>query len=204
MKLNKIKEKILKKRFKRQSEIIEELIKKGIPTIDAIIRAGDLAHAEDIEERIKAGVIPVEQGIWLVGSYARFDIAFKYLPKAKFFEMLPSLWTGSDPKDNVLMLGIWKEAKERNQGLIIDNRVLPNKKVFPIYRGQLGDELGISWSLDKEVAKKFSKTGGGRTLVKGGKIISAFCYKQDILAYLTGRSEEEIIIDPKNIWTKSK
>ena len=73
---------------------------------------------------------------------------------------------------------------------------LPEKVI--IYRGYAvrGDKEGFSYSLSRETAKWFS----GRLTQENErtKIIELIVHKSEIIAYLNGRNEEEIIYIPPN------
>ena len=59
---------------------------------------------------------------------------------------------------------------------------------------------GISWTTDKRIALKFAATGGGRIRVRGGVLLQArvsTIQPGAVLAYITGRDESELIVDPK-------
>ena len=68
---------------------------------------------------------------------------------------------------------------------------LPN--AFKIYRGCIEglNEGGLSWTLDKSRAEFFANRFGKHGIVKQRTI-----NKPEIIAYLNGRSEQEIIIRP--------
>lgn len=76
---------------------------------------------------------------------------------------------------------------------LIDNS-LPEK--VKIYRG-LGSKSrrdGISWTLSKEKAEWFATR-----FKDNGEVLTAEANKSDILAFLNGRNEQEIIINPKKL-----
>ena len=69
-----------------------------------------------------------------------------------------------------------------------------------IYRGiRTGSKKinGMSWTTDIEVAKWFSKRFNlGQ---KVGNVYEASVSRSDILAYFLGRSEHEIVVDPRGL-----
>lgn len=181
---------------RRRNEIAVELIAKGIPTITAIVMAGDIYSAEQATELVRNGT-PAEDALHYVGSYARFDWAVTNLPKPTLFKMLPELWTGADPDDTKPeYLALWKEAYAANGSKMIYDKHWLSSGKLTAFRGQIGDKVGISWTLDKETAKKFAATGGSRQTIRGGRILTRIVKRSDVLAYLTGRGESEVIIDP--------
>jgi len=183
---------------RRRQELMAGLMEKGVPFLSATVMAGDLQSAEEASERVKQGM-PPEEALHFVGSYTRFDWAVANLPKEVLFERLPALWVGADPDDtNPEYLKLWREAFITHQGVIIQDdpkKKLPSRRRFRIYRGQVGDQVGVSWTLDHEIARKFAITGGTRQPVAGGKILELMVTRADVLAYLTERGESELIID---------
>lgn len=181
---------------KRRGELMKPLMANGMNFLTAIVVAGDLLSAEHADKMVAEG-IPAEEAVNFIGSYARFDWALKNVPKEKLLAILPDLWVGADPDDTkpeYLML--WKEAFMANGAeIVIDEKPLPKRKSFKIYRGQVGDAKGISWTLDRSIAVKFAATGGGRGEVSGGKILEKTVTRKQILAYLTSRGESEVILN---------
>lgn len=67
-----------------------------------------------------------------------------------------------------------------------------------IYRGAIAElnEDGWSWTTDRAKAHWFAKRGfGGEERV----VLKATVAKANVLAYLTGRNESEIVVDPDNV-----
>lgn len=180
----------------RRSELMQPLIAQGIPMLTAIVMAGDLQTAEIASEMVDSGT-PAVDALNFVGSYSRFDWAIAHLPKPTLFKMLPELWRGADPDDTKPeYLALWKEAYKANgKRIIIDSKRLAGYASRRVYRGQVGDVVGISWTLDKKIAEKFAATGGMRQQIRGGKVLTRIVPLRNILAYLTGRGESEVIID---------
>lgn len=189
-------------REKRRSEIIQELIAGGTPFLTAAVIAGDIQSAEIATERVNNGEDPMV-AYKQIGSYARFEWCVKNLPQGKLLKLLPELWIGADPNDSdPAYLNLWKQAFANNgHKTIFDNKrsKLP-KGAIQVYRGQIGEQLGgISWTTDLEIAKRFALTGGGRQPVSGGVVFKAQVNRKHVLAFLTKRSESELIIDTKNL-----
>jgi hypothetical protein len=67
-----------------------------------------------------------------------------------------------------------------------------------IYRGTSGrgDETGISWTLSLDKARWFARRFAILDSTGLGRVYRATVQASDVLAYLTGRNEEEIIVDP--------
>jgi hypothetical protein len=183
-------------------------MKQGIPMITAVVMAGDFMSAEQATRQLQQGGNPLEL-YKRIGSYARFEWAFQHLPKADLLRLLPELWISADPDDSKgSYLALWQEAYRANGNRIItDGEPLPfsaKVKMIAVLRGQVGGNLGISWTLDAAVANKFALTGGGRAPVAGGEIFTGIVKQSDILAYLTERNESELIIDPKQVMLVGK
>lgn len=169
---------------------------KGIPFMTAIVMAGDTQSAESATERVKQGE-SAEQQLCCIGSYARFDWAVANLPHDRLLELLPELWRDADPNDtNPAYLKLWQEAYKANgEQIILDGEPLIATLPFNIYRGQVGNAVGISWTLDRKIAQKFAATGGGRSPVEGGKVLKRKIKHSQILAYLTKRGEKEVVVN---------
>ena len=65
-----------------------------------------------------------------------------------------------------------------------------------IYRGCIRkNRQGLSWTLNADIAHKL----GHRWNRGKGVVVKGHCFKKDVIAYLAGRDEQEIIILPKNV-----
>lgn len=168
--------------------------------------ASDILSARRWEARVKEGETDAETAVMLTGSYARLDLAIRLMDQGLvtpewFFRELPDLWSGSDPDDtNERFIRIWEDAFARNGGTVYqpgERKRLPRKRYITIWRGQRdGDRLGCAWSLSRRVAERFARGASFRTAIANPVIIETIVPRGTILAYLTGRGEEEVIIDP--------
>lgn len=183
----------------RTMEIANDLKVKGVPYLQALVQAGDFVHGERIERLVKAKQMTRMKGLNMVGSYARFDWAKRNLRPSEIIKILPSLWRDSDPDDSVVNLPIWQKAYEKKGSMLFDEQALEAVGPIRVYRGQLSDELGISWSLKKSIAYKFAVSGGMRARIDGGKIVHGNVFLEDVLAYITGRGEFEVVVDPAKV-----
>lgn len=133
-----------------------------------------------------------------------FKLIKDLLSKEDYTDMLEALWTMMEyPNRDVNVsqkewIEYWQQADvskiySQDDKRIIDN--LPNE--FFVYRGlmQEASVKALSWTLDIEKAKWFA-----RRFNNEGKVYRAKCKKQDILAYLSCRNEDEIVVD----WHKLK
>jgi hypothetical protein len=183
----------------RRQEIQDELYANGTSLINAIVQSSDVLSAELATEQLAAGEDPKEL-YKRIGSYARFGWAVKHLPKKFLYKILPELWVSADPDDtNDDYLKLWQAAFVKNgRETITDGKSLPKgrRDMLTVYRGQVGQKLGISWTLDRKIAVKFALCGGGRGFAQGGEVIQVTIPRSIVLAYLTGRGESEVIFNP--------
>lgn len=190
-------------RERRIVEVTKALVKDNQRLgVTAYVIAGDIVSAEKATELVESGARP-EEVVNYIGSYARFDWAVKNLPRAYLFKRLPELWSGSDPDDtNPEYLQLWREAYAANCfGALYDDRCkeLPHG-VLTLYRGQPeGAPLGISWTRDIGIARKFARSGGLRETIADGVVLKAKVSAGVCMAYITGRGESEVIVDPDDL-----
>lgn len=190
--------------MQRKSKLAVELqaADPRLPFISAFIIAGDKLSAERSKEWVADGC-PAEDAARFVGSFARLDflvwaVENGHLPESRLLDELPQAWSGSDPDDtDPRFLAYWQKAWRRNGSkTILDGPPLPGrKKVLDVYRGQDPDKpLGISWSLDPKVAERFARGAGTRQHNLNGTVLHSTVERRTVLAYLTGRSESEVIL----------
>lgn len=190
--------------MEERQTVAEELQAKDptLPDIAAIVIAGDVVSARRAQRMLDAGE-PFRRCLMMVGSYARLDFALRAVEagkwdRAELIAQLPDLWRGSDPDDtDHRFLALWREAYLKNGGAVCDGPPLPEGRI-KLYRGQRQSPLlGIAWSLDVEIARKFAVTLGLRTAMAGGVVIVRYADSKDAYGYLTGRGESEVVIDPR-------
>lgn len=69
-----------------------------------------------------------------------------------------------------------------------------------VYRGCCEkNQRGFSWTLDKQRAEYYAAFTQGWTKAKQRLIISGVVRKVDVIAYITTRNEEEIVVLPENV-----
>lgn len=198
-------------KFAKQSEMAQGLMAKDpkLTYISAIIIAGDMLSNERSWQWLQEGM-PFERALLFVGSYGRLDFVIRAIADARVdatvvFEMLPELWRGSDPDDtDPRFLDLWTDAWNANgRETITDGRPLPKGEILTVYRGQ--DEVvdpaayGIAWSLDQDIAEKFARGAATRQMNRGGTVYSALVHRKNIMGYLTGRGESEVIVNPLHL-----
>lgn len=187
-----------------RAEVIRAQLLKDNPSlgfINSVVMSQDMLQAEIATQMVRDGASPIDALDW-VGSFARFQWAVDNLKTRSLFKRLPELWVSSDPDDtNPEYLTLWRRAFTRNFGTVLDDKrkTLPTGRLT-VYRGQVKSApRGIAWTLDSKIARKFARTGGGRSLVKGGIILMAEIESYAVLAYLTKRGESEVICDPADL-----
>jgi hypothetical protein len=203
-------------RHTEQSDRATELM-KGDPNLNflaAFIIAGDELANERSQRWVRMGLDP-ELAMGFVGSYARLAFALwavsqGHMDKATLLDVLPGLWRGSDPDDtDPRFLDLWREAHALHGGTILDNEDQPlpihtdtfGDPWLVLYRGQLDlNGEGIAWTTDYAIARKFSTTGGLRATQRVGHVLARWAHPKDALAYLTGRGESEVVIDPNDLF----
>jgi hypothetical protein len=198
------------KAFVQQMKLAGKISEKNpeLGMIASVIMAGDICGAKRWEKRLIAGDYTFDKIIWLIGSYARFDFALRQMDKGRatpeqIYKILPRLWSFSDPDDlNPRFLKIWQAAYEWNgKKYLRDGKALPRDKQLVVYRGQdrTQKEIGIAWSLDRNIAAKFARGAWARQNNRDGVVITGRVAKVNVLGYMTKRGEAEIIADPKTV-----
>lgn len=178
--------------------------------ITAHVIAGDILSARKATERVVAGEDPTKVYV-TVGSFARWGwvtalVQSGAISREWFAENIADLWRGADPDDtDPANLAIWREAWFGNKRSVIrDGRPLPKKRgdgTIAVYRG--GDPFsvrkGIAWTTDPKIARKFALGAGVRVPTANGVVIAGDVMPHYVLAYLTGRGESEVIVDPTSV-----
>jgi len=199
----------------RQTLAADLARKQGIPYISAVVIAGDITSGERSKAWVERG-LDATDAVGFVGSFARLDfvvwaVDHGHLSNEYLMENLPDLWRGSDPDDtDPRFLQLWKRAWLADEATIFDSPkgmtlldIATDGEWVKVYRGQVGDPKqapGIAWSTDWKVANKFAKTGGLRGVIDlGGYVLTRWVRREDILAYLVGRGESEVVVDPRDL-----
>jgi len=176
-----------------------------LPMATALIVAEDALTADRATALVEDGQ-PISAMLALVGSYARMgwllDMAEAgHLTEADVSMMLPRVWPISDPDDtDPRFLAAWMVAWHRNgRRTLLDDptRPLPPGRRLDIFRGQVrGSAPGISWSLSLATAQRFAAGASLRVANPDPEVIAARVHRRTVMAYLTIRGEEEVIVDP--------
>jgi hypothetical protein len=200
----------LEERERRTQEIAATL-PATLPPLTRIIMASDLAGLDRVRAEIASGELTPEKSLVQAGSYARIPhllwlLDEGHITRQHALRLLPLEWPSSDPDDtDPRLLELWRDARHLKGDVVLDNpkKPLPAGAWKWIYRGQMpGDPIGFAWSLREEVAERFARGASLRVPVKGGVMIRALVARKTILAYLTDRNEDEVIVDPKTIAKK--
>lgn len=191
----------------RQMELADQLTREqGIQPPLSIIIAGDMLSAERCEVGFRAGILSFRDACALIGSYARFDFVVRMLDAGlvkpeDVYPDLCSLWASSDPDDTRLAcLWIFRDAFLANGSRILrDERGwgdLGRRRMIRVYRGDISlkNPIGFAWTLKEEIAERFASGAGVRRPIIGGVVRSGIIHRKDVLAYITGRAEHEIIV----------
>jgi hypothetical protein len=192
---------MIEERERRALPYRERFIKAGIPVMTAIVMAGDYVAADAAEELLRSGELTWLQAVTLCGSYSRPDAALRwqeagFATRDELLDEWPWLWSGGDPDDtDPRFLVVWRELRERTGDVAHDGEPLEGE-TFTVYRGQPpGAPLGLSWSLDREVAQRFAKGAAFRGVRMNGEVLTDEVPRERVLAYLTGRGEAEVVVD---------
>jgi hypothetical protein len=186
--------------YRKEAEMAEAY--PHLPVLTRVVMAQDELSAERATGMVKAGADPTKV-VNTVGSYSRWQWALANCPAAWVAANIAELWRGSDPDDSSsLALLTWQAAYRANgRQPILDGPPLPTAKGgwLDVYRGQLPeDPRGCAWTLDQRVADAFAQ-GAAYRCPMPGVLLAAKVRPADVLAYITGRKEAEVIVDPANV-----
>lgn len=195
------------RRTEEERPIVERLLHEGVHPITAHIMAGDILSAQRATAAVAYGS-PATLEYVKVGSYARWDWVVSMLIAGKvseqwFADNICHLWSGADPDDTSDQnLRLWRRFWARNGATIRDGKALPKPVsatgLIKVYRGGMPGDLtgGFAWTTDPKVAQRFALGAGTRVPIKGGAVISGQVRPGQVMAYITGRGEAEVIVDP--------
>lgn len=123
---------------------------------------------------------------------------------ATFWSLLSGIWMDSEniPQNQELWNEIFDSGRAGMENMMRNDErealaALPQK--IKIYQGHTGDrDDGWSWTTDKSVAlwfaQRFSQLEGS-----DAQVTEATADKNDVLAYLLGRGESEILVSPEDV-----
>jgi hypothetical protein len=122
----------------------------------------------------------------------------------EYWELLGQVWTDSENiwqwGDQVAeFMGSRRPGRRYLMSPAERRALAAMPEILTAYRGltSRGTRQGWSWTLDKAKAQWFST----RLLAAGDKpvLLEGTVRKSDVLAYFTGRSEEEIVVNPRDV-----
>jgi len=153
---------------------------------------------QNIEEKNISGYIYMHEKPYRLDAFVK-AISIFTVPDKEYWERLGDVWTNSE---NIYQnYRAWKNlllSKRSHREYLMDSS---EREVFDnldneitIYRGYHKSKRGMSWTLEEERAKWFANR-----FTDQGKVLTATAQKKDLIAYLNGRSEEEIIVLPENV-----
>jgi hypothetical protein len=201
-------------REQERMSLTRELLDRDptLGSMTAMIMAGDLLTAKTARQMVRDGEVTATQSCVFVGSYARLGYMVGLMDEGLLapewvYERLADEWSGSDPDDtNPRFLSLWRAAYAWNRSHYLTDRpeaVLPDTTTLRVYRGQdWAPEAilpGIAWSLDRTVAERFAKGAALRQSHRPGVVIEALALRKDVLGYMIGRKEAEVILDPADL-----
>lgn len=132
----------------------------------------------------------------------------KYLNEKDYNTLLSSVWTETENpnQDANVSINKWiRYFKKANKDILMDEEEREKynnlQESIIIYRGVANShaKYGLSWTDNPKVAEWFAKRFGN----KKAYILKTVCKKEDVLAYFTGRNEDEIVLNINNIDKKS-
>ena len=112
--------------------------------------------------------------------------------------MLPGVWTDAEPQDEMRWRHLFEAAGFCTDAIPEKLAELRSHLSVVVYRGGMRtDNLGLAWSLSRPTAEWFAYR-----FLPAGRVPYLWTGEVDvssIYAYIVGRSEEEIVVDPAYI-----
>jgi hypothetical protein len=128
------------------------------------------------------------------------------VPNGVYWETVRQVWTDSENVhecwDDWLL--VWRGDFERHR--LRDRRMATSLKdrrdldkmpeTLKVWHGEEHPErIGMSWTLSRDIAAWFARRFGK----KGGKLYEGKVARSDVIAYMTSRGEEEILVEPSAV-----
>ena len=176
---------------------INGLYEQKLRHVEEAIKAGDFERAVMLHERpyrFDALGIAVGQGL-TVGT-------------AEYWSVVGRVWIDSENihENFKAWRELWKgDATHRHHAMSDEDREafskLPDR--IRVYRGysMYGTKMGLSWSIERERAIWFAHRFAQQIEYSrhGGTVGCGYVAKENVLAYMGGRGESEIVIDPSHV-----
>ncbi len=189
----------------------EPIIRGAIALLPSVFRE----HALDkLSQRNFIGYL------WLFDSEERLQGFLAIEPLLRddeYWRCLRMVWimTELTLKNKSLWVGLLKSTRT-NSYLLMTNNEREQLSAMPpmldVHRGfsHMGGKNGLSWTLDVEEARFFACYASsprrryfGADRCDGAFVVSGRCRKTDVIAYLTGRDETDIIIPGSEVFSKT-
>ena len=155
------------------------------------------ALEESIQNRNYIRTIYLHERPFRLDAFIKY--IFTHVTGKEYWELLQSVWidTMNSWQSHELWEVLWENKtpgrefcmEETERAVLVS---LPEKIVAYRGTGNNKNQHGFSWSLDIEVAKKFSRMYGQK-----GDVYRAVIPKENIYAYFNGRNEAELVVKPK-------
>lgn len=132
-----------------------------------------------------------------------FSCIQHHLKDEEYWHHLGNIWTDSENLWQVKNLKSLLTSKRGHRNELMSKEDLEQLNQLPdefnVYRGHTKyNRSGYSWTMSYHLAQWFATR-----FDKDGKVTKGICKKSDVIAVLIGRSEFEIIVDPKLVTEKS-
>jgi hypothetical protein len=196
-------------------------------SIGMIVAANDYAGMLRVETAIRNGTMSRDDWQVRVGSFARMEMAARLVAMTQdmswhegwyvreIFANLCEIWRGADPSDtDPRFEDLFKRAKAHTTRIVpmwdVVQLPVPTEigERITVYRGEpqlLVDATktgvgGLSWTTDQPTAVKFATGASMRQPVTRGTVLRGKVRYEDVIAYITGRGEFELIVSPENVY----
>lgn len=128
-----------------------------------------------------------------------------YLDKTEFSQLLAYMWVHTEEPNNdpnLSKLQLLNMFRQADPAVLMDEEELRQfqelEDIVTVYRGVTSHNAdnvkALSWTLDRDKAKWFASRFG-----EDGTVYEAQISKQHIYAFLNGRNESEVIVDPRGL-----
>lgn len=198
----------------------------SVPNIaDHMLATYDTAPKVKLQEGVEAREEPLsfDQAMEIVfgrgvNSETRADVMLALLPQIENtqnqrIKFIKEVWSATDDIHHLRgdlafrLSGLAMDGEDFREALDANERAwfdrLSGK--FKVYRGCAENRIdGVCWTTDRDVAVSFAKGHRGIKL-DSPVVVSATCYKDDVLLAVNDREEFEIVVDPdelEDVWVE--
>jgi hypothetical protein len=199
-------------------------VQVGIDVVRAHVQAfeGDLDGAPMTAEEMRdwafgAGALPDDPQAWFYRVPVEFLADWAERTRANWSPedwavILPLAWSHAPYGSGARWLPLFTEGREKVGAMLRSEGRAQETELtgrLQIYRGVAGPAYpwcrrGPAWTLDLETAELFVNLGEKQQMYRGtdsrgGRIYTATVDAADVLAFLTDRAEEEVIVDWRSL-----